>query len=79
MTEIHQNSNNPVSPTRFTTVGLMIWMLGVMLLGWALLDGPGVSSIIKRVAPLKRTQKVLRGWLGESAEPASSSEGESRI
>lgn len=41
-------------------------MLGVMLFGWFVLDGPGVSSLVKRVAPLKRAQHTLRCALGES-------------
>ncbi len=40
-------------------------MLGVMLLGWVLFDGAGVSSLARRVEPLRVVQTSLRESLGQ--------------
>ncbi|MBN1942197.1 MAG: hypothetical protein JW849_02780 [Phycisphaerae bacterium] len=71
MTDTQQNSREHIPFSRVITAGLLVWMLGVMLLGWFVLDGPGVSSLAKRVAPLKRAQRTLRCALGEPAEGVS--------
>ena len=72
------SSDESVRPGRIVAAGLLLWMLGVMLLGWFLLDGPGVSSIVKRVVPFKRAQQSLRCVLGEPAEPTLTSDEESQ-
>lgn len=78
MAEIHQNSNEPIPHRGVSTAALLLWMLGLMLLGWFLLDGPGISSIVKRVASFKRAQCTLRSAMGEPAVPTALPDGESQ-
>lgn len=75
MTNSRAHSDDRIRPNRFAATGLLIWMLGVMLFGWFVLDGPGVSSVVKRVGPLKHAQRVVRRGLGEPPDPAAASDG----
>jgi hypothetical protein len=51
-------------PAAWTCTILWVWMLGVMLLAWVLLEGPVVSSIIKRVAWLSTMRQGLERFFG---------------
>ncbi|MBN1554686.1 MAG: hypothetical protein JXA11_08070 [Phycisphaerae bacterium] len=76
MSDPQRNSDDRQTPSRLGTAGLLLWMLGVMLFGWFLLDGPAVSSIVKRVGPLKSARQATRCALGEPAESTAATNGD---
>jgi hypothetical protein len=44
------------------------WVIGFMLLSWVICDGPVVSSIVKRVGPLREIQREMRTFFGRPEE-----------
>jgi hypothetical protein len=70
MTE-RKTSNNIVAGGRSTPAGvaMLVWMLGVVLLGWLLYGGPGVTSISDRVAPFREFRDSVAAFFGEPPQP----------